>query len=83
MNVSVELSMYPLRDAFLDDIKAFIDRLSRYEGIRVRTNSMSTRVFGDYDRVMEVLKEEISRASEKNKHVVFVMKLIPLDLDTD
>ncbi len=80
MNTSVEISYYPLEVEFIPHIKDFIHRLNAYDNIRVRTNGMSTQVFGAYFEVMEILTKEIHR-SFKLPHSIFVMKIINADLD--
>ena len=80
MNISVELSMYPLAEEYGTPILKFINRLKACDGISVSTNTMSTQVFGDYDLVMDVLKKEMKRAFEDEKTVVMVAKFANLDL---
>ena len=46
MRISVEISMYPLKDEYIPGIQAFIDRLNKYPELKVITNTMSTQVFG-------------------------------------
>ena len=58
MKLSVEISMYPLKDEFIPAIQNFIDRLNTHPALQVLTNTMSTQVFGDYDAVMDVLKKK-------------------------
>jgi uncharacterized protein YqgV (UPF0045/DUF77 family) len=81
MKSSVEISYYPLNEEYIPPIRAFIDRMNTYEGLIVRTNGMSTQIFGEYDTVMEALTREI-RHSFDHPHSVFVMKIINADLDT-
>jgi uncharacterized protein YqgV (UPF0045/DUF77 family) len=81
MNISVEISYYPLDQEFIPPIKEFIDRLHLLPGLVIRTNGMSTQVFGEYNKVMDALREEIER-SFQNPHSVFVMKIINADLNT-
>ena len=80
MNTSVEISYYPLNVEFIPPIKDFIARLNGHENIRIKTNGMSTQVFGEFDEVMQVLTLEIKR-SFALPHSVFVMKIINADLD--
>lgn len=76
MHVAVELSLYPLTGEFIPPIVDFIGRLKARPGIDVVTNSMSTQVSGDYDRVFDALRDEI-RASLSGAHrAVFVMKVL-------
>jgi uncharacterized protein YqgV (UPF0045/DUF77 family) len=81
MKTSVEISYYPLNEEYVPPIRGFIDRINTYEGLTVRTNGMSTQIFGEYDILMEALTKEI-RESFKNPHSVFVMKVINADLNT-
>jgi len=80
MNVSVEISYYPLNVEFIPPIKDFINRLNGHDQLRVKTNGMSTQVFGEYDDVMKILTSEIRRSFEL-PHSVFVLKVINADLD--
>ena len=81
MELSVEISKYPLADDYIPAIKNFIDRLHAIEGLSVVVNTMSTQVFGDYDLVMDALKEEIHRSYEQFGKVIFVCKFIGANLD--
>ena len=81
MELSVEISKYPLADDYIPAIKNFIDRLHAIEGLSVVVNTMSTQVFGDYDLVMDALKEEIRRSYEQFGKVIFVCKFIGTNLD--
>jgi len=76
MKVSVELSMYPLSEDYIDHIVEYIDRLCAYEELEIRKNAMSTQVFGDYDQVMNILKEENRRAMSKHPGMVIVSKMV-------
>ena len=81
MKTSVEISYYPLTNDFVPPIREFIHRLNQYSNLAVRTNGMSTQVFGEFRDVMNALTKEIELAF-KNPHSVFVMKIINADLNT-
>jgi uncharacterized protein YqgV (UPF0045/DUF77 family) len=81
MQLSVEISKYPLADDYIPAIKDFIARLQGTEGLSVVGNTMSTQVFGDYDLVMDTLKEEIRRSYEQFGKAIFVCKFIGANLD--
>jgi uncharacterized protein YqgV (UPF0045/DUF77 family) len=81
MNISVEISYYPLNQEYVPPIREFIDRINRHDGLIAKTNGMSTQIFGPYDLVMGALTAEI-RESFANPHSVFVMKVINADLNT-
>ncbi|WP_237059568.1 hypothetical protein [Microbulbifer sediminum] len=80
MKISVEISKYPLKDEYIPAIQNFIDRLNRHPDLRVITNTMSTQVFGDYDLVMDTLKQEMRASYENFGRAIFVCKFIDGDL---
>jgi uncharacterized protein YqgV (UPF0045/DUF77 family) len=80
MNTSVDISYYPLKEEFIPPIKDFINRLNRYEKLTVKTNGMSTQVFGEYDDVMNAVVTEIKKSFEL-PHSVFILKIINADLN--
>jgi hypothetical protein len=69
--------MYPLTGDYRPLIQAFIDRLNTYEGLVVRTNELSTQVWGALDRVMAILADEIERSASGGPQLIFVMKVLP------
>jgi uncharacterized protein YqgV (UPF0045/DUF77 family) len=82
MELSVEISKYPLADDYKPAIKDFIDRLIATDGLVVECNTMSTQVFGDYDLVMATLSTEMKRSYQQFGKAIFVYKMIPgINLD--
>lgn len=69
--------MYPLSGDYLPRIQAFIERLNTHPELVVRTNSLSTQLWGELDRVMAILTEEIDRSAQGSPQLVFVMKVLP------
>ena len=80
MKTSIELGYYPLNDDYLSHIKNFIKRLNAHDKLTVKTNGMSTQVFGEYDEVMSAITQEIKKSFEL-PHSVFMLKVINNDLD--
>jgi uncharacterized protein YqgV (UPF0045/DUF77 family) len=80
MNISVEISYYPLHDEFIPPIKNFIERLDQHQQLYIQTNGMSTQVFGEYDAVMNALSKEI-KSSFELPHSVFILKIVNTDLN--
>ena len=76
MPVSVDISLYPLKENFIAPIDDFIASLQRYENIEVRMNSISTQLFGEYDIIMDILKKEISKTFDIEKNVVLNVKIV-------
>lgn len=78
MKLSVELTLSPLQDDFEAPIKKFIKTM-RTSGFRVIENPLSTQIYGEYDKVMEFLTEEIRETFLALDHVVLTMKLVKSD----
>lgn len=79
MKISAEVSYYPLNEEYKVPIKAFIKALNNYGNLEVRTNTMATQVFGEYNEVMNAIRDCMKDAFEQ-PHSVFVMKIINADL---
>jgi len=77
MNAAVEISMYPLTGDYRPVIRAFIARLNAHPELRVSTNSLSTQIWGELERVMQILAEEMQRAAITGPQPVFVLKVLP------
>jgi uncharacterized protein YqgV (UPF0045/DUF77 family) len=80
MEIGVEISLYPLAEQFAPQIHDFIARLAAAGDLKVVSGSLSTQVFGDYERVFEVLRREL-RASlasrgEQGGKAAFVLKVL-------
>jgi uncharacterized protein YqgV (UPF0045/DUF77 family) len=79
MDIGVEISLYPLKDDYVPQIHAFIDRLSRDQRLKVVTNSMSTQVFGAFEVVMDALQGALGASfaglGAGAQRAVFVMKV--------
>lgn len=80
MKASIEISMYPLKESYETPILKFIERLNKNDNLEVKTNTMSTQIFGDYDEIMTTLTREMKRSFEEEKAVVMVLKIINMDL---
>jgi uncharacterized protein YqgV (UPF0045/DUF77 family) len=80
MEIGIEISLYPLAEHFVPEIHDFIARLEAAEDLKVVSGSMSTQIFGEYERVLETLRRELrvsfeSRGKQSSK-AVFVLKML-------
>ncbi|RKS55182.1 uncharacterized protein YqgV (UPF0045/DUF77 family) [Gillisia mitskevichiae] len=78
MKISVELTLTPLQDNFEPAIIDFIKKL-RASGLTVLENPLSTQVYGDYDKVMEVLNKEMKIALESVERGLMYIKIVKSD----
>ncbi len=81
MKISVEISMYPLSEDFGEPILNFINKIKAHPKLSVKTNSMSTQIFGEYQDVMSILQKEMEPVFTEKLKTVMVMKFINADLD--
>ncbi len=80
MNLSVELSMYPLQDDYKPKIKDFLALLNANANeVEIRTSNMSTRVFGEFDSVNTLLNRCMKESMLRYGKIVFVCKYLQGD----
>lgn len=82
MKVTLEISNYPLDAEFEDKILDFIDRCKKH-GFQLKVNATSTHVVGDFDSVMDMLKQEVKASFEMYGKMIFVVKILNGELDLD
>ena len=83
MNISIDISMYPLKEDFESTIIEFIKRL-RNSPFKMEENGLSTQIHGPYSDVMDFLKEIYRIGLKENMHeafldrknCVFVLKIV-------
>ena len=78
MKISVELTLSPLQDDYEQEIIRFIKAL-RASGLTVLENPLSTQVYGDYDQVMDLLRDEMRLSLEAVGQAVFFIKVVKTD----
>lgn len=78
MNISVDLTLSPLQDDYETHVVDFIKRLRDSE-FTVLENPLSTQIYGDYDKVMRFLNQEIKRSFESVDISVLQMKIVKTD----
>lgn len=79
MRISVEISLYPLNENYVEPILTFIAKLEDDPNLIVKRNSISTHIFGEYRDVMDCLDDEIAAVFDKLPESVFVLKMIGTD----
>lgn len=76
MEISVDISLYPLQEGYEKPILAFIAALEKEQSIDVVRNELSTQVHGDYHTIMQLLEKEVLSVFDEIPHSIFVMKLV-------
>ena len=78
MKVSVDISLYPLDKNYEAPIIAFIQKL-KSSNFSILETPLSTQVYGDYDAVVDFLKEAMKETFVTEEMAVFNMKFIKGD----
>ena len=79
MRISIDISLYPLTEGYVEPILAFIEQLETNPTIIVKRNSLSTQVFGEYRDVMDMMDAEIEKVFAVMPHSAFVLKMVGTD----
>lgn len=79
MRISVDISLYPLNENYVEPILTFIAKLENNPDLVIKRNSLSTQIFGEYRDVMDCLDEEIKAVFDAMPESVFVMKMMGTD----
>ena len=77
MKIVAEISMYPLQSDYIPPIDDFLAQLNAEPSVEVKTNRMSTQLYGDHDTVMDLIKRTTRSSRERFGDVAFVIKLLP------
>jgi len=74
MKATIEISMYPLSDDYIQRVLDFLEALKQHENITVETNGLSTQIFGVYHDLLDILKMEIFDIL-MNQNAIFILKI--------
>jgi uncharacterized protein YqgV (UPF0045/DUF77 family) len=83
MKITIEITMYPLREDYEEQVLQFLDLLKKDDAFLVKVNAMSTQLTGEYDQVMERINSAIKSVYSSEIKASFVMKVLPGSLDLD
>jgi uncharacterized protein YqgV (UPF0045/DUF77 family) len=75
MQISVEISYYPLVDDYLNVIKSYIERINEFKNLEIKTSKLSTLIVGEYGDVMQLLNITMKEFMEKYPSV-FNLKVV-------
>ena len=74
MKIVAEISMYPLTSDYIPPIDGFLAQLNAESSVEIRTNRMSTQLYGDHDTVMDLLKRTTRSSRERFGGVAFAYR---------
>ncbi|GAA6152694.1 YkoF family thiamine/hydroxymethylpyrimidine-binding protein [Pseudoteredinibacter isoporae] len=81
MKLTVDISLYPLKDHYIPPIKEVIAGFESHDGVTVETGHTATLLTGDFDEVMAAVQAEMKRSFEAYGQLVFVAKFIGRDVN--
>lgn len=77
MQVTIDISMYPNREDFIPPINGFIEKINKFDNLKVTTFPTSTVVQGDYVYAMTAVQETIAACYAEFNMAIYVAKIIP------
>jgi uncharacterized protein YqgV (UPF0045/DUF77 family) len=77
MIMTAEITMYPFNEDFKPKIKAYIKKLASSENLKITTYPTCTVLVGDYDNIMDVVKDSIAWSHTELGKSVFITKFLP------
>ena len=77
MNLSIELTAYPLEDEYLPVVEKYIKHLRSYKNIKIEVFPTCSVIFGKHDDVIEVLSSSIKWSVKQKNKIVFLSKFLP------
>lgn len=77
MDVTAELSLYPLQEDYIPVIQRFIAQLAAAGDTAVVTNAMSTQISGDASAVFGIVQAALEASYRDFGKQVLVCKFIP------
>ncbi|MCT2530605.1 hypothetical protein N2382_07000 [SAR92 clade bacterium H921] len=77
MEVTVDISMYPNREDFIPPIEGFIEKINRFDNLKVSTFPTSTVVQGEYEFAMRAVQDTIAECYKEFNMAIYVVKIIP------
>ena len=81
MNISLDISLYPLTPDYKKPILAFIEALRTYEGIEILMNPLSTQLYGDFNLVWGAVGKELLAAFGAEYTEIAVLKVVSVDVN--
>ncbi|NND06215.1 MAG: hypothetical protein HKN87_07535 [Saprospiraceae bacterium] len=83
MQITVEISLYPLQSSYGETVLDFIGVLKSHADLTIRTNHMSTQVTGHIDAVMTAIQSAIKEVFSQEQKSALVFKVFSEKLDLD
>lgn len=74
MQLTADISFYPLSDDFLETIENFLKDIHDQHNVQIETHDVSTIITGEPDEVFQVLENKVKPYLEEG-NVVFIIKL--------
>lgn len=83
MKITAEISMYPLRLDYKEQVLGFLEKLHQNQGLTIRVNALSTQVQGEADLVFDAINQAVQTTFEEEVKASFVLKILPGEIDLD
>ena len=83
MNITIEITMYPLHEDYEAQVLSFLSVFTSHKDFIFKVNAMSTQVQGDMKPLMDWVQECIREVYEDGVKAAFIQKILPGKLNLD
>lgn len=83
MQITVEISLYPLHSSYGETVLDFLQELRSHPRINIKTNQMSTQVAGLFEDVMQALQAAMKKTLSQEQKSAMIIKVFNENLDLD
>ena len=77
MQVTIDISMYPNREDFIPPIDGFIEKINKFDNLKITTFPTSTVVQGEYQAARSAGQDTIADWYREFNMAIYVAKIIP------
>ena len=83
MQITVEISYYPLKEAYGSEVLDFIAALRKGSGVEIKTNNLSTQLRGEFEETMKCIHDALEVGLSKDFKAGVVIKIFNDGLELD
>ena len=83
MEITVEISLYPLTSDYGTEVLDFIHQLKKEGSFKIRSNTMSTQVTGEFEEVMAAVTRTMHSTFSRATKAAVVLKCFNEGLDIE
>lgn len=80
--ITIDISYYSFNQEFIKHVDSFINELKTFSNIEIETNSVSTQIFGEYEKAMNAFNITLKNHFNLFQNSAVVVKILNCDART-